>query len=205
METNWLAFLGVLAVGYLVPGPDFAIILRYATRHWHQGAAAALGASAGLCVHTAVAVLGLSLVLAQHAAALTVVRVLGGLYLLYLGGQLVAATFRGERGDVPKGVPEVGSAFRQGLLSNVTNPKAILFFASVLPQFVIPGSVPVTVQVLVLGILDVLFGVVFWAVVVAIGARLSAVLSLRRVRDWWDRATGLALAGLGGGLLVKEP
>jgi threonine/homoserine/homoserine lactone efflux protein len=63
METNWLAFLCVVAVAYLVPGPDFAIILRYATRHWRQGAAAAIGAMAGLCVHTTIAVLGLSLVL----------------------------------------------------------------------------------------------------------------------------------------------
>lgn len=205
MDPHWPAFFGVLVVAYLVPGPDFAIILRHATRHWQQGVAAAIGAQAGLCVHMALAVLGLSLVLAQHTAALTVVRILGGCYLLYLGGRLVAGTLRRTRPEPPPGSAEVGSALRNGFLTNVTNPKAILFFASVLPQFVTPGPVAVSVQVLVLGTLDVAFGFLPWAVVVLVGARLSTVLSLRSIRDWWDRVTGLALGGLGGALLVKEP
>jgi threonine/homoserine/homoserine lactone efflux protein len=203
METNWVAFLGVVIVAYVVPGPDFAIILRYATRHWRQGAAAAIGAQAGLCVHMALAVLGLSLVLAQHGAALTVIRVLGGLYLLYLGGRLMTSTFGRKRPGSARDAGTEGSAFQQGFLTNVTNPKAILFFASVLPQFVGSGPVPVSLQVLVLGALDVVLGFLPWAAVVVVGARLSQVLSLRRVRDWWDRVTGALLGALGGTLLVK--
>jgi threonine/homoserine/homoserine lactone efflux protein len=59
--------------------------------------------------------------------------------------------------------------------------------------------------VLVLGALDVVLGFLPWAAVILVGARLSTVFSIRRVRDWWDRVTGLALGGLGGTLLVKEP
>ena len=205
MDTNWLAFLGVVLVAYVVPGPDFAIILRHATRHWRQGAAAAIGAQLGLCVHMTLAVLGLSLVLAQHAAALTVVRVLGGAYLLYLGGRLVAGTLRPTPDEEKEEAQAEGSAFRHGFLTNVTNPKAILFFASVLPQFVTPGPVPVAVQVLALGTVDVVLGFLPWALVIVVGARLSALFALRRVRAWWDRVTGLALGGLGGALLVKQP
>jgi len=205
METNWTTFLVVVMLAYVVPGPDFAVILRYATRHWRQGAAAAVGAQAGLLVHMTLAVAGLSLVLAQHAAALTVVRILGGLYLLYLGGRLIASTVGRSVEKNAEPAQAEGTAFRQGFLTNVTNPKAVLFFASVLPQFVTTGSVPVSVQVLVLGALDVVLGFLPWAAVVLVGARLSTVFSIRRVRDWWDRVTGLALGGLGGTLLVKEP
>ena len=204
MDTNWIAFLGVVLAAYVVPGPDFAIILRYATLGWRRGLAAALGAQVGLCVHMVLAVLGLSVLLAQHAAALTVVRILGGIYLVYLGARLVARTVGRPRPE-PADRSTTGSAFRQGFLTNVTNPKAVLFFASVLPQFVTTGSVPVSVQVLVLGALDVVLGFLPWAAVVLVGARLSTVFSIRRVRDWWDRVTGLALGGLGGTLLVKEP
>jgi threonine/homoserine/homoserine lactone efflux protein len=204
METNWPAFLVVLVVAYVIPGPDFAIILRHATRHWRQGMAAALGAQAGLCVHMVLAVLGLSVVLAQHAGALTVIRVVGGLYLVYLGGRMITSTLgrRPEETGLPAG-ERFRSAFRHGFMTNVTNPKALLFFASVLPQFVVAGSGPVGVQVAVLGAVDVLFGLLPWTVVVLVGARLSACLSRRRIRDWWDRITGLALGFLGGALLTK--
>jgi threonine/homoserine/homoserine lactone efflux protein len=203
MQTSWLPFLGVVLLAYAVPGPDFAVILRASTRDWRHGAAAAAGAQVGLLVHLTLAVLGLSVVLARHAEALTVIRVVGGLYLVYLGGRLVASTMGGqERGD-----PSAASAasFRDGFLTNVTNPKAVLFFAAVLPQFVAPGSWPIAAQVTVLGLVDVVVGFLPWAVVVLLGSRLSGVLSRRRIRDWWDRVTGGLLVGLGGTLLVKGP
>lgn len=80
----------------------------------------------------------------------------------------------------------------------------MLFFAAVLPQFVAPGAGPVWGQVVVLGVLDVLLGFAAWGVVVALGVRLSAVLRRRRVRLWWDRATGAALGGVGGGLVLAR-
>jgi threonine/homoserine/homoserine lactone efflux protein len=203
METSWWAFLGVVLLAYAIPGPDFAVILRASTRHWRHGAAAAAGAQAGLLVHLTLAVAGLSVVLARHAEALTVIRVVGGLYLVYLGGRLVASTL-GHHAD-PGAAPRQTTSFRDGFLTNVTNPKAILFFAAVLPQFVGDGSFPIAAQVAVLGVVDVVVGFLPWAVVVLLGSRLGIVLSRAHVRDWWDRVTGAALAGLGGTLLVKGP
>ena len=84
------------------------------------------------------------------------------------------------------------------------NPKAVLFFAAVLPQFVVPGTAPVWVQVGALGLLDVALGFVAWALVIALGVRLSTVLRRPAVRQWWDRATGAALASLGGGLILTR-
>lgn len=203
METSWPAFVLVVLAAYAVPGPDLAVILRAATRGRRAGFAAALGAQTGLCVHVLLAVVGLSVVLARHPDALTLVRVLGGAYLLYLGGRLVAGTLRRDRTAAPAAA-DPRSAFAQGLLTNLLNPKAVLFFASVLPQFVVPGDVPTGVQVAVLGALDVLLGLLPWTVVVLVGARLSRTLSRRRVRDWWDRVTGTVLGGLGAGLLARS-
>lgn len=211
METNWTAFVLVAIAAYVVPGPDFLVIMRRATRHWRSGVAAAVGAQLGLCVHVGLAVVGLSVVLARHPEALTAIRVLGGAYLVFLGGRLVASTLGrasrepGSRGPGVggAGVGDSRAAFVEGLLTNLLNPKAVLFFASVLPQFVVAGPMPVGVQVMALGAVDVLVGALPWALVVLLGARLSTTLGRPRVRDWWDRATGTALGGLGIGLLAR--
>jgi len=203
--TNWAAFVGVVLVAYLVPGPDFAVILRSATRGPRAGAAAAAGAQVGLCVHMLLAVVGLSVVLASHPNLLTVIRVVGGSYLAYLGGRLVIPTFRRPAaGRVAAATVSAHSAFTQALFTNVLNPKAVLFFAAVLPQFIAPGSVPVRVQVATLGAVDIALGFLAWTVVIALGVRLSAALKRDTVRRWWDRTTGTVLAGLGVGLLLTH-
>ena len=206
MELNWWAFVGVVAVAYLIPGPDMAVILRSATRGPRAGAAAAIGAQLGLCVHLALAVGGLSVVLARQPDVLTAIRIAGGLYLLYLGGRLVVPTLR--RSSSAPSVPEDDvpprSAFGQALFTNLLNPKAVLFFAAVLPQFLVPAATPVWAQVVVLGVLDIVLGFVVWAAVVALGVRLSALLRREQVRRWWDRTTGAVLGGVGGGLVVTR-
>jgi len=206
MDIHWWGFLGVVVVAYLIPGPDFAVVLRCATRGRRAGVAAAAGAQTGLCVHVLLAVVGLSVVLARHPDALTAIRVVGGAYLLYLGGRLVLPTFRRtERVAVPTAADaSTRSAFAQALFTNLLNPKAVLFFAAVLPQFVVADSAPVWAQVGVLGIVDVLLGLVMWAAVVAVGVRLSGVLRRASVRRWWDRVTGTVLSVLGGGLVLSR-
>lgn len=96
------------------------------------------------------------------------------------------------------------SALTQGLFTNLLNPKAVLFFAAVLPQFVVPGAAPVWLQVAALGVVDVLLGFVAWGLVVVVGVRLATALRCQSVRRWWDRATGAALGGLGGGLVLTR-
>jgi threonine/homoserine/homoserine lactone efflux protein len=207
VDVNWVAYVGVVALAYLIPGPDMVVILRSATRGSRSGAAAAVGAQLGLCVHLTVAVAGLSVVLARYPEALTAIRVVGGLYLLYLGGRLIVPTLR-RRHDASQPQPghdvSARSAFGQGLFTNLLNPKAVLFFAAVLPQFLVAGAVPTWVQIVALGALNIVLGCVAWAAVVALGVRLSGALRHRRVRAWWDRVTGVVLGGIGGGLVASR-
>ena len=204
MSINWSAFLVVLVVAYAIPGPDFAVILRQATQTRRSGVLAAVGAQAGLCVHMLLAVIGVSAVLARHPEMLTLIRVAGGLYLVWLGASLAwrartQAAPRRQHGaasdDTDRG------AFRQGFLTNVTNPKALLFFASVLPQFISPDA-SIAGQVLLLGVVDVLFGFLPWALVVWLGNRLGRRLASVRFRLWRDRATGTGLASVGATVLA---
>ncbi len=205
MSINWSAFLVVLVVAYLIPGPDFAVILRQATQTRRSGVLAALGAQAGLCVHMLLAVVGLSAIIARHPELLTLIRVAGGLYLLWLGASLAwrarHARSAGRERDTASDKETDRGAFMQGFLTNVTNPKAILFFASVLPQFISPDA-SVAGQILLLGVVDVLFGFLPWALVVWLGDRLGQRLSSVRFRLWRDRVTGTGLAGVGATVLA---
>jgi threonine/homoserine/homoserine lactone efflux protein len=206
VDVNWVAFVGVVALAYFIPCPDMAVILRSATRGSRSGAAAAIGAQLGLCAHLVLAVAGLSVVLARFPETLTAIRIAGGLYLLYLGGRLIVPTLR-RAGSAPSARGNdvsPRSAFGQGLFTNLLNPKAVLFFAAVLPQFLVPGAVPTWVQVVALGALDIALGFLAWAAVVALGVRLSSLLRRPRVRQWWDRVTGAVLGAVGGGLVATR-
>jgi threonine/homoserine/homoserine lactone efflux protein len=154
------------------------------------------------------AVVGLSTVLARNPDALTLIRVLGGLYLVWLGAStgwkaryIDNLHRRSERGNSALREGSERGAFTEGFLTNVTNPKAMLFFASVLPQFISPGA-SVAGQILLLGVVDVLFGFLPWTVVVAFGDRLGQRMSSTRFHAWRDRASGTALAGVGGAILA---
>ena len=184
---NWPGFGLVLVAAYLIPGPDLLIILRSSTRGWRAGLAAAVGAQSGLCVHLILAIIGLSVLLTRYPAALTVLQMGGALYLLYLGGRLVLTHDDESHAHTPG-----GTAFTQGLLTNLLNPKAVLFFASVLPQFVSTTG-PVRAQVLALGVVDILFGFLPWALVIALGVRLAGWLDDPRHRRRWNRVSGALL------------
>ena len=200
MGINWWAFVGVVFLAYLIPGPDFAVILRSSTRSLRAGLSAAIGAQTGLCVHMTLAALGLSLLLARSPNVLTAVRLLGAAYLTFLGLRILWLTrttrhAHGERSSDQARLPST-AAFAQGLLTNLLNPKAVLFFASVLPQFLSPDR-SATAQVFALGTVDIAIGLALWVALVAVGSKLGALLRRPKLRRRWDRTTGGVLAALG--------
>lgn len=190
---DWPAFAAVLTAAYLIPGPDFLVILNNSTARVRAGISAAFGAQTGLTVHMGLATLGLSALLTGMPALLTIIQIAGAVYLVALGVQLTRShpdspVAQGRACRANSSGP-VGSAFRQGLLTNLLNPKAIIFFASVLPQFVTPGG-DVRAQVLFLGVVDVLAGFVPWAAVVTTGSALATWLTRDGHRRQWNRVSG---------------
>ncbi|WP_210637497.1 LysE family translocator [Streptomyces sp. GESEQ-13] len=206
MSVDLLGFLGVVLVAYVVPGPDFLVVVRSAAEHPAKGRAAALGAQSGLCVHMVAAAVGLSVLAARSPVVYDTIKLLGAAYLVHLGVRAVLAARRaarqqrGERDvrvDASRG--RWRSGFAQGFLTNVLNPKAALFFLSVLPQFVHGGGSP-TRQIFLLGTLDVLVGVAYWFMLVTSASRLRALLARPRFRQRWELTTGWLFIGIGVGV-----
>jgi threonine/homoserine/homoserine lactone efflux protein len=190
---RWTAFVGVLLVVLCTPGPDFAVVLRHALEHPRRGARAAAGIVTGLAGHTAAAALGLSAVLAARPDVLTAIRLAGAAYLAWLGVHALRAAFRPAPAAVE--AARTPHPYRDGLATNLLNPKALLFFLGLIPQFVVPGPT-VTGQLLLLAATTVVASVLWWAVVILAAGRGRAALARSRVRRAVDGVTGGALLGV---------
>jgi threonine/homoserine/homoserine lactone efflux protein len=189
----------------LTPGQDTMYILARSIGHGRRiGVASALGVSAGTLVHTLAAALGLSAILATSATAFLVVKLAGAAYLVYLGVRAIAS-----RGSVMPATPgaaaDAAKAFRQGLVTNVLNPKVALFFLAFLPQFVAVDAPAKTMAFLLLGLTFVTTGTA-WVLVLALAAAQVRGFLERRpaVQAWISRAIGGVFVFLGVRLAVSE-
>ena len=176
------------------PGPDMLYVAaRGASEGRAAGIVSALGIGAGTLVHIALVAGGLAALLAAVPIAYTVVRVGGALYLIYLG-------IRALRTDAALGLKEIepaplGRIFRQGVITNVLNPKVALFFLAFLPQFVDPARGNPALQVVALGLLFDINGTL-----VNLGVALGASRAAARLRR--TSRTGSALQKLTGVLFI---
>jgi RhtB (resistance to homoserine/threonine) family protein len=202
MGTHLLVFIGVAAIVIMIPGPDTAVVTKNVLLHGRRTAlATSLGVSAGLSVWTLAAAGGVASLLRASAVAFTVLKLIGALYLVWLGIQALRAAGRAAAGaeDPLLAVrPAIGArgGFRQGFLSDLANPKIGIFFTSLLPQFVDPGR-PVLVPFLVLGAVFVLMTVLWLFAYTLIAARAAQTLRRPRVKAALDRFTGVVLIAIG--------
>jgi threonine/homoserine/homoserine lactone efflux protein len=187
------------------PGPDIIYVLTRGVAQGRKAAlAAAMGFSLGNIGHTLFAVCGLSAILASSATAFTLVKVAGGVYLLYLGFKLWTAdpalslVSRGEQ-------KTARLIFRQSILANLLNPKVAVFFLAFFPQFVRPAQGHPAVQMLALGLTFVVLTMFGFGLVAigagALGARLSARPALS---GWLHKGAGAILMLLGLRLIWTE-
>ncbi len=208
MGAHFLVFVGVAALVIAVPGPDTAVVTKNVLVHGRRAAlGTSLGVSAGISVWTLAAALGVASVVRTSAVAFTVLKLIGALYLIWLGVQALRAA--GHPAAVePSRQPArqtMGAAggFRQGLLSDLANPKIGVFFTSLLPQFVDPGHA-VLLPFLALGGVFVLMTVVWLFAYTLIASRLAKTLQRPRVKAAMDRVTGTVLIAIGLRLAVEH-
>jgi threonine/homoserine/homoserine lactone efflux protein len=181
----------------LTPGPDMLYVAaRAAAEGRAAGIASTLGIATGTLVHIALVAFGLTALLAAVPVAYTAVRLAGAAYLVYLGVRtLLRPGGLTERALTPA---SRWAVFRQGVVTNVLNPKVALFFLAFLPQFVDPARGSAGLQVLGLGLLFDASGTLV-LLAVALGASRAAG-RLRRsagAARWLERATGVLFVGLG--------
>lgn len=208
--SHLLAFALVGLIAVAVPGPDFAVVTRNALLNRRFGIFTVGGIGTGLALHAILASVGLSALLLASATAFSVVKVAGALYLAWLGIQSLASVVRARRSSGSTKVPPTtplakksrGSsrpssarvAFRQGLLTNVLNPKAVFFFISLLPQFV-PDGGSIAGWTALFGLTQVLIALVWFSVVAMLVATVSSALTRPRVSLAIDSFTGMAFIG----------
>lgn len=196
-----LVFIGVAAIVIVVPGPDTAVVTKNVLVHGRRTAfGTSLGVSAGLSVWTLAAAVGVASVVRASAVAFTVLKLVGALYLAWLGFQALRAAGHAASGTAPlkadKPALSALGGFRQGFLSDLANPKIGIFFTSLLPQFVDPGH-PVLLPFLGLGAVFVLMTVLWLSAYCLIAARAAKTLQRPRVKAAMDRVTGVVLIALG--------
>lgn len=197
----------------LTPGPDTAFIVGQSVAHGRRaGLMSVLGISAGCLVHTAALALGLSAILAASASAFTVIKVVGAVYLVFLGSRMIVTSLarRGSDG-VPRAARPIAGAsssrqvFTQGFLTNVLNPKVVLFFLSFVPQFVAGSSPSKALAFVVLGAVLAAISTVYNGLVALIaGSVTRRVRAVPRVKAWLDRAIGAAFIALGARLAFAD-
>jgi threonine/homoserine/homoserine lactone efflux protein len=207
-----LAFLGVSAVVICTPGPDTALTIRNALAGGRRaGVATAAGVATGQAVWTAAAGVGIAELIQASEPAFLVMKAAGAAYLILLGLQsLLKALWSTPHPDPAVGAgPEKGSGWmrpgrglRQGVVSNLANPKMAAFFLSLLPQFASAegGAGPV----LALGLMFCLMTFAWLALYSVVVDRARVVLRRARVRRALDGLSGLVLIGFGTRLALQQ-
>ncbi|GAB3645110.1 LysE family translocator [Glycomyces tarimensis] len=198
--TAIMVFATAILVAVIVPGPDFAMVTRNAMLSGRaSGVWTALGVALGVGVWVVATAAGLAALLAASVFAFTVVKIAGALYLAYLGVKSIAAAFRDR--SRPVGKIELDQrmsrweAFRSGLLCNLLNPKALVFFTALLPQFI--GGGAHWSHVGELAAVGTALTAVWFVVLANLVGLLRRFLTRPVVRAWINGVTGAVLVALG--------
>ncbi len=185
----------------IMPGPDsLLIMLRSGSQGWRAGSAAALGIGTGTMIHVLAAALGLSALLSASAELFTVIKLAGALYLVYLGVSLFRQPAANSTAGAAVTLPALsyGRIYRQGVLTNVLNPKVALFFLAFVPQFIAPDAPDKALAFILLGCIFNLNGMIWCHFLVFSTAYARNKVKLpARIGRWLNRGIGTLFVGLG--------
>ncbi len=210
---NFGAFIMAGILLNLTPGADTMYILgRSISGGKKSGILSALGIATGSLVHTILAALGLSVILAESEMAFNVVKYLGALYLVYLGVMALRSKANPEEFNITQNgaTDDTQNSGRKiylsGILTNVLNPKVAIFYLAFLPQFIDPGFTGNPMfSFLLLGIAFTLTGTIWCLLLALFAARLAnKIKNNYQIKIWLDRITGIVFIGLGIKLALSE-
>lgn len=201
-----LAFLAAAVVLTATPGPDNLMVLGMGmSRGRRAGIAFGLGCALGCLSHTLLAIVGVSALVAASPIAFTILKVAGGLYLVWMGVQAWrhAGAVR-VGGDATAEIP-LRQLFAKGLIANAINPKVVLFFLSFLPQFVVASQGEVAWQLGLLGLLFTVQAIVLFGLLGWFSGSVGGWLNRRPGAGLWlDRLAGAVFIGLGVRMIASR-
>jgi threonine/homoserine/homoserine lactone efflux protein len=205
--SSYWSFLVFAVILVLVPGPDFAVVTKNTLAGGrHRGWWSAVGVASSNMVQGAAAAAGLSALIVRAQPVFETIKWAGVAYLLFLASQALRSAIRGsyppigDDGDTD--ARQAVSGWRQGFVSNITNPKVLVFYLAVLPQFLgRDASVPALAAY---ALSHAVLSLAYLLALVAAMTRARRWLSRRRVRRSLDAATGVALLGFGARLAAES-
>lgn len=207
LDSQVIAFAVVAAFMTMLPGADTLLVVRNSLRGGRQdGLLTVAGICSGLFVHALLSALGLSVVLAHSATAFTALKIAGACYLAWLGIQSIRSSLRGTATTMPgqatAGVPAT-RCFREGFLTNLLNPKVVVFYLALLPQFIDPDD-PVLAKSLLLASIHFAEGILWLGGVAWLVDRSRQFFMKPALRRWLDAVCGAFLVALGIRLALEH-
>jgi len=214
MPPDYLTYLGLAILLVIAPGPDFAVVTKNSLMYGRAGGLmTSVGVVASLLIQGSLAAFGIAALLVRSVAAFNILKIVGTLYLVFLGVQALRAALSRHRDGggqaEEESVTDEGRrrtllrGLRQGFLSNITNPKVLVFYFSLLPQFADPVK-PALSQVLVLAATHAVLALIWLIIVVVVLDSLHAVLQRPRPRKVLEGLTGVALLGFAVQLITAS-
>lgn len=206
-----LIFVPTVAILVILPGPDFAIVTKISLFDGKKPAqAAAIGVTLGMCIHTVLAMLGLSAIVASSAVLFSLIKYAGAIYLFYVGISELIKSAKAEKLQ-SQSVAEENEVrlfntrryFYAGFLTNVLNPKAILYFMVLYPQF-IDTTKPLASQFLEMGIISALICLCWYMILASIFTKIRAFFTSARCQQWLMRFTGVIFIAFGLKLAAQK-
>lgn len=201
---NLSLFIVSVVLLSITPGPDMAYVVGQSVANGRRaGVISAAGVALGSCAHALASAVGLTALIAASPVMFTLIKYVGAIYLIYLGGKLILGTFGGSRtamgdgADIKKDT-SLYDLLSKGFITTLMNPKVLLFFISFFPQFVVPGGEHQTVSFLVLGLTYALVAFSIDATFALLAGSASDSMSRNRsLQKLMDRVVGGVFIALG--------
>lgn len=207
MLEGLLTFITITLMIIIVPGPDFFIVMKNSISSGRvNGTMAALGITSGHVIYSLLAIFGIIFILAQMYYVFLVIKILGACYLIYLGIRSIISARQGLNfNPETMKIAQVSylNSYRQGIVSTLLNPKALLYYISILPQFLSTGEA-VTSQIAILSAIVTLVILLWFIFCVFIFQYIKKIFANRKIKAFFDYAVGFILVGLSINLLLSK-
>ena len=202
-------FAGFLAAAILItlsPGPDNMMVLSMgATRGRVRGMAFGLGCASGCMTHTLLAALGVSALIAASPIAFTALKVVGGLYLVYMGWRALRSRSVARVGSIDGSWESPWQLFGRGIVANSINPKVVMFFLAFLPQFVRGNRGDAPWQMIQLGVVFTIQAAILFGTLGYFAGHIGGWLNRNETAGiWLDRIAGGIFTALGLRLIFSR-
>ncbi len=200
---SYVVFVLAVLVICITPGPDMIYILTHGiSQGTRAGLLAALGMSAGMACHTLAVALGLAALIGSSHLAFEVLRYAGAAYLLYMAWQALRDTSETRLTDGQETVSPA-TVFRRATITNLLNPKIVLFYLAFLPQFVTASAGHAGLQLLILGLTFTVLGLLIDSLIALLSGQIGERLRKRpRSGSWLNRLAGVVFLGLAAKLAL---